>query len=112
MKIRRSIAAAGATVVLSATGALALPAVASAHNASTTLKFTAVTNKSHSFARTIFINQETDVSSAGKTIGFDVVYVKVTGGPRPRRTRRSTSRAACCTPRPSPPTAARHSPAR
>jgi hypothetical protein len=80
MKIRRSIAAAGAAVVLSATGALALPAVASAHNASTTLKFTAVTNKSHSFARTIFINQETDVSSTGKTIGFDVVYVKVTGG--------------------------------
>lgn len=74
MKLRTSIAAAGAAVILGTTGALALPAMASAHNASTTLKFTAVTNKSHAFGRTIFISQETDVSSKG-TIGFDVVHI-------------------------------------
>ena len=42
MKIRTSIIAAGAAVVLGTTGAFVLPAVASAHNATTTLKFTAV----------------------------------------------------------------------
>jgi hypothetical protein len=78
MKIRRSITAAAAAVVLSGTGALVVPAVASAHSAPHTLKFTAVTNKSHTFTRTSGGSQETDVS-AGKTIGFDVVYFKVTG---------------------------------
>ncbi len=43
MKFRRSIAATGAAVVLGGTGALVLPAIASAHSATTTLKFTAVT---------------------------------------------------------------------
>ena len=75
MRIRRSITAAAAVVVLSGTGALVLPAVASAHSAATTLKFTAVTAKSISFTKTSFGNQETDVSSVGKTIGFDVVYI-------------------------------------
>src|SRR5438105_2878418 len=78
MKVRRSIAAAGAAVVLGTTGALVLPAVASAHGASHTLKFTAVTNKSVTFTRTTFGVQETDVS-AGKTIGFDDGYVRLTG---------------------------------
>jgi hypothetical protein len=77
VKIRSSITAAAA-VVLSGTGALVLPAVASAHSAPHTLKFTAVTNKSHTFTRTSGGSQETDVS-AGKTIGFDVVYFKGTG---------------------------------
>ena len=78
MKIRTSIAAAGAAAVLGTSVALVLPAVASAHNASHTLKFTAVTNKSITFTRTTFGNQETDVST-GKTIGFDDVYFTVTG---------------------------------
>ena len=46
MKVRRSIAAAGAAVVLGTTGALPLPAVASASSATHTLKFTAVQVKS------------------------------------------------------------------
>ena len=74
MRVRKSIAAAGAAVVLGTTGALALPAMASAHSASTTLKFTAETNKSHPFTSNSGGSQETDVSSTGKTIGFDVVY--------------------------------------
>jgi hypothetical protein len=79
MRIRTSIAAAGAALVLGTTGALVLPAVASAHSASTTLKFTAVTNKSVSFTSTTNGSQETDVNSTGKTIGFDDVYVMITG---------------------------------
>jgi hypothetical protein len=74
-----SIAAAGAAVVLGTTGALVLPAVASAHSASTTLKFTAVTNNSVPFTSTTNGSQETDVNSTGKTIGFDDVYIMITG---------------------------------
>jgi hypothetical protein len=79
MKVRRSIMAAGAAVVFGTTGALALPAVASAHNAAHTLKFTAVTNKSVAFTSKAGGSQETDVNSAGKTIGFDVVYFTIRG---------------------------------
>lgn len=78
MKIRRSIEAAAATVGLAAMGALAVPAIASAHNAPHTLKLTAVTVKSITFTETTFAEQQTDVS-AGKTIGFSVVYVTQTG---------------------------------
>ena len=56
-----------------------LPAVASAHSASHTLKFTAVTKSRVTFTSSTFGMQETDVSSTGKTIGFDDVYITVTG---------------------------------
>lgn len=79
MKVRRSIVAAGAAIVLGTTGALALPALASAHTASTTLKFTAVTNNAVLFFSSTGGSQETDVNSTGKTIGFDVVYFTVRG---------------------------------
>jgi hypothetical protein len=79
MKLRKSIVAAAAAAVLGTTGALTLPAVASAHNASTTLKFTAVTVKMVTFTKTNFGLQETDVSSTGKTIGFDDVNITLTG---------------------------------
>jgi hypothetical protein len=79
MKFRTLIVAAFATVALGGTGALVLPAVASANNASHTLKLTAVTNKRISFTKTSGGNQETDVNSAGKTIGFDVAYFAFTG---------------------------------
>jgi hypothetical protein len=75
MKLRTSLAAAGAAVVLSTTGALVLPTVASAHSASTTLKFTAVTKARVTFTKTTFGLQETDVNSTGKTIGFDDLYI-------------------------------------
>jgi hypothetical protein len=79
MKVRRSIAAAGAAAVIGTTGVLALPAMASAHNASHTLKFTAVTVKRAAFTKANFGLQETDVNSTGKTIGFDDVNYTITG---------------------------------
>jgi hypothetical protein len=79
MKVRMSIAAAGAAVILGGAGALALPAVASAHSAEHTLKFISVTVESVPFTQTAAGFQDTDVSSAGKTIGLDDLYVTMTG---------------------------------
>ena len=76
MKVRTSITAAAAAVVLVGTGAFLLPAVASANNATHTLKFTAVVQKSANFSKTASGQAENDVSSAGKVIGFDVIYVQ------------------------------------
>jgi hypothetical protein len=73
MKLRTSLAAAGVAAVLG-TGALVLPAAASASAATHTLKFTAVTNKAIMFTKTSGGSQETDVNAAGKIIGFDVLY--------------------------------------
>jgi hypothetical protein len=78
MKVRMSIVAAGAAVILGTTGALVLPAVASASSATHTLKFTAVQVKSVSFTKTTGANQETDVNAAGKTVGFDMIYFAAT----------------------------------
>ena len=79
MKIRTSIAAAGAAVVLGGAGALALPAVASAHSPTHTLKFISVTENSVGLTPTSGALQDTDVNSAGKTIGFDDLYVTFSG---------------------------------
>ena len=77
MKVRTSIAAAGAAVVLAGTGALLLPAVASAHSTTHTLKFTAVQLAPQAkFSQTSFGKAEKDVS-AGKVIGFDVINVEL-----------------------------------
>jgi hypothetical protein len=78
MKIRTSIVAAGAAVVLGTTGALVLPAVASAHSATTTLKFTAVQKATVMFSTAAQGIQDTDVNATGKTIGFDMLYVAAT----------------------------------
>jgi hypothetical protein len=75
MKVRRSIVATGAAVVLGTAGAL-VPALASASSATHTLKFTAVQVKSVAFTKTTGANQETDLNAAGKTIGFDMIYFK------------------------------------
>ena len=74
MKLRTSLAAAGAAVVLSTTGALVLPAVASAHSGTTTLKFLAVQKGTVSFTRATGGIQDTDVNTAAKTVGFDMLY--------------------------------------
>ncbi len=74
MKIRTPLAAAAAAVVLGTTGALMLPAVASAHSASTTLKFTSVQKASTMLGKTSGGEQDTDVNAAGKTVGFDMLY--------------------------------------
>ena len=78
MKLRTSLAAAGAAVVLGTTGALVLPAIASANSATHTLKFTAVQKATVSFTKTTGANQETDVNAAGKTVGFDMIYFAAT----------------------------------
>jgi hypothetical protein len=74
MKLRTSLAAAGTAAVLGVTGALVLPAVASAHSASTTLKFISVQKASVGFTKATGGQQDTDVNAKGKTIGFDMLY--------------------------------------
>jgi hypothetical protein len=78
MKVRKSIVAAGAAVVLGTTGALVLPAVASASSATHTLTFISVTKTSVQFTKTTIGQQDTDVNAVGKTIGFDMLYIKFT----------------------------------
>jgi hypothetical protein len=78
MKVRTSIIAAGAAVVLGTTGALVLPAVASAHSSTTTLKFISVQKASVTFSKTAFGQQDTDTNAKGKTIGFDELYFTLT----------------------------------
>ena len=63
MKLRTSLAAAGAAVVLGTTGAFVLPAVASAHSTTHTLKFTAVQTATVGFTRATGGIQDTDVSA-------------------------------------------------
>jgi hypothetical protein len=77
MKIRTSIAAAGAAALLG-TGALVLPAAASANSATHTLKFISVQKSSVGFTKSTGANQDTDVNAAGKTVGFDMIYFSAT----------------------------------
>ena len=74
MKVRTSIIAAGAAVVLGTTGTLLVPAMASAHSTTTTLKFISVTKRSVGFTKTTGGQQDSDVNAAGKTVGFDMLY--------------------------------------
>ena len=78
MKIRRSIAAAGAAAVLGGAAAFLVPAAASAHDATHTLTFTAVAENSVMFTATTRGVQDTDFNSAGTTIGFDNLYLTFT----------------------------------
>ena len=78
MKLRTSLAAAGAAVVLGTTGALVLPAVASAHGTTHTLKFVSLSKAQVGFTRATGALQNTDVNTAGKTIGFDMLYFAAT----------------------------------
>jgi hypothetical protein len=77
LKIRTSIAAAGAVALLGA-GAIVLPAVASASSATHTLKFISVTKNSTMFTKTSGAQQDTDVNTANKTVGFDMLYFTAT----------------------------------
>ena len=74
MKIRTSLTAAGAALVLGGTGALVIPAAASAHSATHTLKFISVTVKQIKFGTTAGASQDTDVTATGTTIGFDMIH--------------------------------------
>ena len=77
MKMRASIAAASAAAILGA-GAFVLPAVASSTATSHTLKFISVSKKSIMLTKASGAQQNTDVSKAGKTVGFDMLYFKAT----------------------------------
>lgn len=76
MRIRTSIIAAGAAAIVGTTGALAMPAVASAHSTTTTVRFTAVQKDKIAFTKAEFGEQDTDINSTGKTIGFDMLHAK------------------------------------
>jgi hypothetical protein len=78
MKLRTSLAAAGAAVILGTTGAFVLPAVASAHSTTHTLKLIEVQNGTVSFTRATGGIRNTDVNAAGKTVGFDMLYFAAT----------------------------------
>jgi hypothetical protein len=73
MRFRTSIAATGGVAALGLTGAFLLPAAASAHTATHTLRFTAVQQATTSFSRTTGAVADKDVNKAGKVIGFDVL---------------------------------------
>jgi hypothetical protein len=75
MKLRTSLAAAGAAVALATTGALVLTGVASAHDSSHTLRFISVQKATVVFTKTTQGQQDTDVNAAGKTVGFNELYV-------------------------------------
>ena len=77
MKARTCIAAIGATALVG-TGAFVLPALASASSPTHTLKFISVEKKSVKFTKTTGGQQDTDVNTRGKIIGFDELYFKVT----------------------------------
>jgi hypothetical protein len=74
VKVRSSIIAAGAAAILGCTGALVVPAVASAHTTTHTLKFISVQKAEIFFSKTSFGEQDTDTNAAGKTVGYDMIY--------------------------------------
>ena len=77
MKIRTSIALAGAVAIVG-TGAFILPAAAaSARTTTQTLQFTAETKGSTAFSSSTEAEQDTDVNSAGKVVGYDLLYLAV-----------------------------------
>jgi hypothetical protein len=77
MKLRMSIAAVGSAALLG-TGALVLPAVASAHSTTHTLKFISVQKATVRFGKTAAGSQSTDVNAKGKTVGFNMLYLAFT----------------------------------
>jgi hypothetical protein len=74
-KTRVAIAAVGLAAASSGAGAFVLPAVASASSSVHTLTFTAVQQKSVNFSATTSANADNDLNSAGKIVGFDVLYI-------------------------------------
>lgn len=73
MRAYKVVAAVGASAAIGA-GAFLLPAVASTNATTHTLKFTAVAQLQTNFSRTEFGQDEKDVNSAGRIIGFDVIH--------------------------------------
>jgi hypothetical protein len=74
MKIRTTMAGAAAATIVG-TGAFVLPAAASASTTTHTLKFIAVTKSSTALSSSAEAEQDTDVNSAGKVVGYDMLYL-------------------------------------
>ena len=77
MKIRTTIAAASTAAALGITGAIVLPAAASAHAITHTLTFTSVAQGQAKFSATSTGFEDKDLSKAGKVIGYDVLNISV-----------------------------------
>jgi hypothetical protein len=78
MKARTFIAAVAAAALLGGGGAaLALPAAANADSVSHTLKFTSVEKSTVTFGKANSGQQDTDVNSKGKTVGYDMLNIQV-----------------------------------
>jgi hypothetical protein len=77
VKVRTSIAAVGAAALVG-TGAFMLPALASSHGTTHTLKFISVQKATTAFTKTTEGVQDTDVNAKGKTTGFDELYITAT----------------------------------
>jgi hypothetical protein len=75
MKVRMLIAAAGAALILGSAGPLVAQAAASTHGATRTLTLTARTLGDLSFGQTRADLLGTDANSAGKTVGYDEIYL-------------------------------------
>ena len=74
MKVRSSVVALGAAAVLGGTCALAVPALASTQTTTHTLRFTSVSGPGVNFTKTTSGQQDKDVNTKGKVIGFDEIY--------------------------------------
>jgi hypothetical protein len=75
MNIRRSIITAAGAAAIVGTGAFILPAAASARPATHTLGFTAETKGSAGLSSSTEAEQDTDVNSKGKVVGYDMLYL-------------------------------------
>ena len=77
MKVRSAIAAAGAAALIAGGGAaaLAIPVAASARVTNHTLKFISETKQSHTFSASALAQQDNDVNSTGKLIGYDELNI-------------------------------------
>lgn len=76
MKVRTSIAATAAAALIGV-GAYMLPAAASTSTATHTLKFISVSKASVNFSKTTGAQQDTDVNSKGKVVGYDMLYFSI-----------------------------------
>ena len=77
MKFRATIAAIGIAAALGITGAIVLPAAASAHAVTHTLTFTSVEQAQAKFSATSMGFEDKAISKADKVIGYDVLNISV-----------------------------------
>ncbi|HYK30388.1 MAG TPA: hypothetical protein VEV63_00450 [Streptosporangiaceae bacterium] len=77
MKVRTAIASATAAALIAGGGAtvLAFPGIASARITTHTLKFISVQKQMHIFSSSALAQQDNDVNSAGKVIGYDELNI-------------------------------------